>query len=477
MGDYSAVELINLIQMEYCPERMLKQRDGSCVTLIRRKSDSSRWIFREYEGDGSVYRKLQQVRCPHLPAIEQVEESGGLVQVLETYVQGDSLQFLLQGDTLSEREAETVALQLCEALEVLHGFGAVHRDIKPENVLLAGDRAILIDFDASRIEKPDQSGDTRVMGTIGYAAPEQYGLSQTDARTDLYAMGVLMNVMLTGQHPSQTLASGRLRPIILKCISVNADRRYPSAEALAKAIRNSRSRTWRWIMGLLTAIAVICSIMWVSRSKPSPLPDPPVPYVEPQSPAEIPEPEIKQPPAAEPEVLLPAEPEPDPRQQELEQTITQHRDLPEKYQTHFFYDLDGDGIEEPYIFAPYILTFADKFIEWDNVWFRPAENGYPRTAAPGVWRQLPDGGFEPVEAFAALLEAPKTLLYCVEQNGEDLPEVYPEEPLEGIWQGGASLHLSPEAAGLWLFRFTARLGDLELEGSMVSEVEIAEEPE
>ena len=462
MGDYSAVEL---------------KRDGSCVTLVRRRSDFSRWIFREYEGDGSVYRKLRQISCPHLPAIEEVEEADGIVYVLETYVQGDSLQFLLQGDTLSERETETIALQLCKALEVLHGFDAVHRDIKPENVLLAGDRAVLIDFDASRIEKADQSGDTRVMGTIGYAAPEQYGLSQTDARTDLYAIGVLMNVMLTGQHPSQTLASGRLRPIILKCISVNADRRYPSAKALAKAIRNSRGRLWRGIVGLIAALTVLCSVIWSSRPKTAPIQDPPVQYEEPQIPAEVPQTEMELPPAPEPEVLLPAEPEPDPRQQELELTITQHRNLPEKYQTHFSYDLDGDGIEEPYIFAPYILTFPDRFIEWDNVWFRPEENGFPRTAAPGVWRELPDGGYEPVETFAALLEEPKTLLYCVEQNGEHLPEVYPEEPLEGIWQGAASLQLSPEAAGLWLFHFTARFGDLELEASMVSEVEVMEEAE
>ena len=68
--------------------------------------------------------------------------------------------------------------------------------------------------------------DTQVLGTTGFAAPEQYGLSQSDARTDIYSLGVLMNVMLTGQHPSKRLAEGRMGRIIEHCTRVNPAKRY-----------------------------------------------------------------------------------------------------------------------------------------------------------------------------------------------------------------------------------------------------------
>lgn len=88
--------------------------------------------------------------------------------------------------------------------------------------------AVLIDFDASRIVKANSSADTQVLGITGFAAPEQYGLSQSDERADIYAMGVLLNVMLAGKHPSQQLAPGRMGRIILKCTMANPKKRCKS---------------------------------------------------------------------------------------------------------------------------------------------------------------------------------------------------------------------------------------------------------
>ncbi len=100
-------------------------------------------------------------------------------------------------------ETRKITLQLCNALWMLHKLGAVHRDIKPENVIVRGSEAVLIDFDASRIFKSEMSHDTQILGTTGYAAPEQYGISQTDERADIYSVSVLLNIMLTGKHPSK----------------------------------------------------------------------------------------------------------------------------------------------------------------------------------------------------------------------------------------------------------------------------------
>ena len=115
-------------------------------------------------------------------------------------------------------------------------MGAVHRDIKPENVIIRGSEAILIDFDASRIFKSGINQDTQILGTTGYAAPEQYGITQTDERADIYSLGVLLNIMLTGKHPSKELAIGRLGHIVQKCTMVNPKKRYKSVLYLMEAL-------------------------------------------------------------------------------------------------------------------------------------------------------------------------------------------------------------------------------------------------
>ena len=125
---------------------------------------------------------------------------------------------------------------LCHAMGVLHSRGLVHRDIKPENVIISDHgRVVLIDFNASR-QVSQSSHDTVIMGTVGYVSPEQLGLCQTDARTDIYAAGVFYNVMLTGQHPSAVIAPGRAGRIVRKCTAVNPDERYQTADALCAAL-------------------------------------------------------------------------------------------------------------------------------------------------------------------------------------------------------------------------------------------------
>ena len=96
-------------------------------------------------------------------------------------------------------------------------------------------RVVLIDFNASR-QTRECSRDTIIMGTVGYVSPEQLGVSQTDARTDIYAAGVLYNVMLTGQHPSISIASGKAGRIVRKSTAINPDERYQTAYELYSAL-------------------------------------------------------------------------------------------------------------------------------------------------------------------------------------------------------------------------------------------------
>ena len=228
--------LLEAVTTEYDTLRVLKQSPRGTVSVVRHKKSGTRYVFRRYSGSGEVYRRLLPVLCPHLPQIMEAAEQDGQTAVLEEYVQGDTLAELLMGARLTEREARQVTMQLCQALHVLHSMGAVHRDVKPENVILRGSDAVLIDFDAARIYKVASESDTHVLGTTGFAAPEQYGIFQSDERADIFSLGVLLNIMLTGKHPSREMAAGKMGRIVRKCTMTAPEQRYQSARALMEVL-------------------------------------------------------------------------------------------------------------------------------------------------------------------------------------------------------------------------------------------------
>lgn len=228
--------LLEAVTTEYDTLRVLKQSPRGTVSVVRHKKSGTRYVFRRYSGSGEVYRRLLPVLCPHLPQIMEAAEQDGQTAVLEEYVQGDTLAELLMGARLTEREARQVTMQLCQALHVLHSMGAVHRDVKPENVILRGSDAVLIDFDAARIYKDKSESDTQVLGTTGFAAPEQYGIFQSDERADIFSLGVLLNIMLTGKHPSREMAAGKMGRIVRKCTMTAPEQRYQSTRALMEVL-------------------------------------------------------------------------------------------------------------------------------------------------------------------------------------------------------------------------------------------------
>ena len=228
--------LLEAVTTEYDTLRVLKQSPRGTVSVVRHKKSGTRYVFRRYSGSGEVYRRLLPVLCPHLPQIMEAAEQDGQTAVLEEYGQGDTLAELLMGARLTEREARQVTMQLCQALHVLHSMGAVHRDVKPENVILRGSDAVLIDFDAARIYKDESESDTQVLGTTGFAAPEQYGIFQSDERADIFSLGVLLNIMLTGKHPSREMAAGKMGRIVRKCTMTAPEQRYQSARALMEVL-------------------------------------------------------------------------------------------------------------------------------------------------------------------------------------------------------------------------------------------------
>ena len=229
-------QLLRAVDQYFDEVKVLRRSARGVITLLRHRKTGKRYVFHQFMGSADVYRRLLTVECPHLPRIEEAVDSDGRVAVLEEYVQGDTLLFLLEGGLLDWTEAKKVTQDVCAALWVLHSLGAVHRDVKDSNVILRGSDAVLIDFDASRLVKPERPTDTVILGTTGYAAPEQFGMSQTDGRADIYSLGVLLNVMLTGQHPSRCLAAGHAGRIVRRCTMMNPDQRFRDVLELRDAL-------------------------------------------------------------------------------------------------------------------------------------------------------------------------------------------------------------------------------------------------
>jgi len=187
-----------------------------------------------------VFRYLQEHPIPNMPAILELFEEDGTLTVIEEYLHGDTLQTVLDNTgPLGEEETLRILLLLCPTVQALHEAepSIIHRDIKPGNVLLSPDGIPkLFDVNAARQFTEGQDRDTQVLGTAGYAAPEQYGFQQTDVQTDIYALGVLMNVLVTGQLPSVTPARGKLSPIIRRCTELSPKDRFSSVRELYDAL-------------------------------------------------------------------------------------------------------------------------------------------------------------------------------------------------------------------------------------------------
>ena len=228
--------LSGVLAQEYDLVRLIKKSARGSVRLVRHKATGRRFILRQFTGNPEVYEKLLDYTCPNLPTVYEVAAEGTENLVVEEFIEGDTLGFLLRDALFSPEETRRIIRQVCRALWVLHSIGAVHRDVKPENIILRGPEAVLIDFDAARLHKPAHESDTQILGTTGFAAPEQYGLSQSDIRTDIYSVGILINVMLTGEHPSKHLAAGRMGRIVDRCTHVNPQRRYKNVLRLMEAL-------------------------------------------------------------------------------------------------------------------------------------------------------------------------------------------------------------------------------------------------
>ena len=208
--------------------------------------------FLEGEGLGGAYERIWRAqragrRFLHLPRIVECYSAGERRVVVMEHVKGETLAEAVYRRDPSVALAGEVFPSLCDAARELHeGFDPplIHRDLKPSNVMLAPGGLALIDFGIARSFDEGAEADTRRFGTRAYAPPEQFGFGQTDERSDVYALGLLLYFCLTEQTPD-TAARARgyahelvpepLRAVVARAAAFNPAARYGSAAELKAA--------------------------------------------------------------------------------------------------------------------------------------------------------------------------------------------------------------------------------------------------
>lgn len=230
-------EYLSALRETYRVVHVLADRNGCRTLHLRHREKGRDMVLHSLPQPVVAYEMLCGISCAALPVIYDVIELEDGQIVLEEYIDGISVERMLECSPYTYHEAKKLVASVCDALSVLHANGLVHRDVKPSNVMLEqGGRVVLVDFNIARQVSGRKTRDTVVMGTVGYVSPEQLGVAQSDARTDIYAVGVLLNVLLTGKHPSECLAKGRAGRIVRKCTAVSPSDRYQTVEKLKQAL-------------------------------------------------------------------------------------------------------------------------------------------------------------------------------------------------------------------------------------------------
>ncbi len=261
------LQIGQLIDGKYKILNKVGQGGMSVVYLAMNEKANKQWAIKEVRKDGvkdfEVVKQglvvetdmLKRLSHPSLPSIIDVIEDENTFLIVMDYIEGNPLSKVLEeyGAQPQENVIEW-AKQLCDVLGYLHTRqpAIIYRDMKPGNVMLKPDGNVtLIDFGTAREFKEKNLADTTCLGTVGYAAPEQFGgMGQTDGRTDIYCLGATLYHLVTGMNPCEPpyeikpirsinpMLSSGLERIILKCTQRNPEDRYQSCAELMYALEH-----------------------------------------------------------------------------------------------------------------------------------------------------------------------------------------------------------------------------------------------
>lgn len=205
---------------------------NKCKTLLMRNVDTGQLVVKKimHKAAFDIYKGLKEIKNKNLVRVYECFIQGDECVAIEDYVNGKRFDDYYQGNRLTLQEAVTRAEELCNGLKAIHEKGIVHRDIQPKNIIISNEGTLkIIDFDISRKENHEKSKDTELLGTVGYAAPEQYGFSQTSNRSDIYSVGVVLKEFFENQG---LLSNEYLEEIVNKCMEIDPKNRFSDVNEL-----------------------------------------------------------------------------------------------------------------------------------------------------------------------------------------------------------------------------------------------------
>jgi serine/threonine protein kinase len=255
----------------------ISEQDKSKIYLASAPRYHFPVVVKELIGDHTnIYERLQKIHSKYIPKIFEVIQDGEKTYVIEEYVDGMTLDEISMQSLIDKDRLIDYIEQLCRALTSLHQCQPpiIYRDLKPSNIIITEEGILkLIDFDASREYKIDHKEDTRLLGTMEYAAPEQFGYSQTDERSDIYALGIVLSELIFGKSSSYTTNLPKIdlstkecmnyRRIIKKCTMFSPDERYQSVDKVLQEVGKGRKDRRRYAIKML-AIMVCCIMIGIS---------------------------------------------------------------------------------------------------------------------------------------------------------------------------------------------------------------------
>lgn len=411
--------------------RLLQPLGGKPETIwLAQTAEGEKRVLRRYAGRDTLCRKLVGVQTPQLAQVYACHDADEDTVSEEEYIDGTLLSDLLRRTLLGS---------------------------------------------------PDRN--TRLLGTAGYAAPEQFGFARCDVRADIFALGVLLNVMLTGEHPSVCLAKGRLGRIVRRCTHTNAAQRYESVDALLRqlpkagpahlcalcggvtpgggcvwcggAAKRKAGQKLGWVLAAAIAgLALAVGGYAIGLQNPTAAM---ARHAQAQGQQEAE-------PALAAEVTF--------RQSTpVEVAAWPGGDIP--FTAPFFCDLDGDGEEEQYCFA-----VADTWPGESEIRVvQRAGRGFPEgiqiteNYLPVICRETADGGFEAVPELVDRLEDPVIALYYL---GEQPKELISAARLPGkrfgVWPGEVEARVSLACEGEWVIFARATVAGQPVEAAIRKDI-------
>lgn len=263
---------------EYPPElrdgyellECFSDRKDTRTLLARNRDTGENCVVKCYLKKNALYghsepEPLRQLDAAPLPRFLAEYRNDRMRCVLREYVPGETLAALAEKKSFSEEEVLKIGLQLCKQLNILHSMDppVIHRDIKPQNVVLREDgTAILIDFGIARVHTEKET-DTVAFGTQGFAPPEQYGFAQTDARSDIYSLGILLCWLLHRQIKPERENRSPLEKVIARCTAFDPEKRFADVRQVERALLAAEPRARRKRSFLISAAAMFLLILAV----------------------------------------------------------------------------------------------------------------------------------------------------------------------------------------------------------------------